>query len=108
MTGGAKQTQLDAVRERINQDGNWWSQTYADYVTSGLGNGRRVVAMPINAGYPSYTVRQIGAFFLRRASDYDQGGNKEWCAEYLGAWVQGAKTKGAMDGSGAYVVRLTQ
>jgi hypothetical protein len=67
-----------------------------------------VVAMPINRGYPSYEVVQIGAFFLRPASSYQQGGNQEWCAEYLGAWVQGAKTKGAMDGSGAYVVRLVQ
>jgi hypothetical protein len=108
MTGGAKQTELDAVQERIRQDGNWWSETYQDYVASGLGNGRRVVAMPINSGYPDYIVRQIGAFFLHRADDYHQGGNREWCATYLGPWVQGAKTKGAMDGSGAYVVRLVK
>ena len=91
---------------RVEQDSNSEAPNYTAYVASGDGSGRRVVAAPINTGYPDYLVVQIGAFFLMK--DYDQGGNSAWCAEYLGPWVQGAKQKGAADGSGAYVVRLTQ
>lgn len=108
MTGGAKNTQRQALIERVNQDSNTTAPNYTAYVAGSNGSGRRVVGAPINTGYPDYEVVQIGAFFLLRGADYDQGGNSPWCAEYLGPWVQGAKTKGAADGSGAYVVRLVE
>jgi hypothetical protein len=106
MTGGAKNSEKDAVNTRVNQDSNFTAATYADYVAAGDGNGRRNVGVPINTGHPDYLVVQIGAFFLQ--TSYGGGGNDAFCAEYLGPWVQGAKTKGAADGSGAYVARLIQ
>lgn len=106
MTGGAKQTERTALIERIQQDTNSTAPNYTSYVAQGTGNGRRIVAVPINAGSPSYTVVQLGAFFLLRATDYDNGGNSPWCAEYLGPYVQGSDHKGAADGAGAFVVRL--
>ena len=105
MTGGAKQAELDALKVRVGQDTNSTAETYEDYMAAGNGNGRRIVGSPINSGSPDYKVLQIGAFFIAPADAYDSGGNNAWCAEYLGAWVQGAKNKGAAD-SGAYVVRL--
>lgn len=108
MTGGAKGTMGSAVVERISQDANSTATSYASYVASGIGSGRRIVAMPINVGHPTYRIVQIGAFFLSEVGRYGQGGNQAWCAEYLGPWVQGAKTKGAADGSGAYIVRLAK
>lgn len=107
MTGGAKQTELDALINRVGQDTDPYSATYADYVDGGHGNGRRLVPVPINSGYPNYTVLQISAFLLEPASTYDKGGNSAWCAEYVGAWVKGAANKGASD-SGAFVPRLVK
>ena len=107
MTGGAKQTELDALGVRIGQDQNSNAPNYQAYVSTGTGNGRRLVGAPINTGYPNYTVVQIGAFFLLPVGTYDKGGNSPWCAEYVGPWVQGEKTKGAGD-AGAYVARMIQ
>jgi Flp pilus assembly protein TadG len=105
MTGGAKQTILDALIARVNQDTDSQSVTFADYIANGTGNGRRLVGAPINTGFPNYTIVQIGAFFLSRQQDYNQGGNKPFCAEYVGAWLQGGKGKAAAP-AGAYVARL--
>jgi Putative Flp pilus-assembly TadE/G-like len=107
MTGGAKEAELNALITRVQQDTDSSSETYEDYMDTARGNGRRIVGVPINTGYPSYIVEQIGAFFLLPANSYDAGGNSPFCAEYLGAWVQGAKNKGAAV-SGAYVVRLVK
>ena len=107
MTGGDKQTELDALGVRIGQDTDQTSSTYEDYIALGHGNGRRLVGVPVNTGSPNYTVVQIAAFFLPPANTFSKGGNSPWCAEYVGAWVQGAKNKGASE-SGAYVVRLVK
>jgi hypothetical protein len=111
LTGGAKQTQLDAIQARISQDNDGWSTTYLEYMTQNRGNGRRVVACPINdGGTPPGTnnrVVGIGAFFLQRHSAYGVGGNQGWCAEYIGSWVQGSRKRGVAP-SGAYVVRLVE
>lgn len=107
MTGGAKQTELDALLVRVGQDTNSTAPDYESYSASGTGNGRRLVGAPINTGDPNYTVVQIGAFFLPPGGTYDKGGNSAWCAEYVGPWVQGSKNKGAGN-SGAYVARVIQ
>lgn len=107
MTGGAKQTELDALLVRVGQDSDASSPNYEAYASTGTGNGRRLVGAPINTGYPNYTVVQIGAFFLTPAGTYDSGGNSPWCAEYVGPWVQGSKNKGAGN-TGAYVARVIQ
>jgi len=107
MTGGNKQTELDALTLRVNQDANPSATSYAQYESSGTGNGRRLVAVPINSGHPSNVVLGIGLFFLLAPADYPQGDNLPWCAEYVGPWVQGGDHQGA-GGPGAYVVRLVQ
>jgi hypothetical protein len=105
MTGGAKQTQHTSLLNRINQDTDRTSATFAEYTSSGSGNGRRIVAVPVNTGYPNYRIVQIGAFMLLPVSEYQNGGNRPFCAEYVGAWVQGSTRKGAAD-AGAYVAKL--
>jgi Flp pilus assembly protein TadG len=107
MTGGAKQTILSALQDRVNQDTNTQSANFTAYVNSGTGNGRRLIGVPINTGNPDYRIVQIGAFFLLRTQDYNQGGNKPFCAEYVGAWLQGGKHKAAAD-AGSYVARLVR
>ncbi|MCW5977887.1 MAG: hypothetical protein KIT09_07405 [Bryobacteraceae bacterium] len=112
MTGGAKQTMQDAIVERIRQDTDTTSNTFAEYFNGGRtrGNGRRLVAAPINLGAPGgYQIVQIGAFYLLDESTYlsAQGGNKPFCAEYVGAYVQGSTGPGA-GGPGYYVVRLQE
>lgn len=110
-TGGAKQTILDALQTRINQDTDSTSVTYAQYDSGKRGNGRRIVGVPINDGGtpPGVNNRMIGvgAFFLRPTGDYGSGGNQAWCAEYIGSFVEGSNRKGVED-TGAWVVRLIQ
>jgi hypothetical protein len=107
MTGGTKQTILDALNERINQDTDVTSSNYQAY----HGNGRRVVAVPINdGGTPpgsNNRIVAIAGFFLLRTGEYGNGGGQAWCAEYIGPWVQGSRHGGAGTDR-AYVVRLVQ
>jgi hypothetical protein len=105
MTGGAKQTILDALLTRIDQDPDTTSQSFADYIRNQRGNGRRLIGAPVNTGYPDYKIVQIGAFFLLNSQEYNQGGNKPFCAEYVGAWLQGAKSRAASD-AGSFIARL--
>jgi Flp pilus assembly protein TadG len=107
MTGGNKQTQRDSLITRVNQDTDNYSATYAQYDAAGAGNGRRLVAVPINSGYPDNIVLGFGLFFLLLPSEYDDSGNRPFCAEYVGPYVQGSRHKGA-GGPGAYVVRLVE
>lgn len=106
-TGGAKQTILDALHARIMQDTDRTASNYASY----NGNGRRIVGVPINDGGspPGTNIRMlgIGAFFLSPTGEYGNGGNQAWCAEFIGAWVQGTNNRGVED-SGAWVVRLVR
>jgi len=112
MTGGAKQTQQDALVERVRQDGDRVADTWSEYYGNGDyahgGNGRRLVAAPINLGAPGgYIIVQIGAFFLRDEDTYlsANGGNKPFCAELVGGYVEGGRGPAA-GGLGYWVVRL--
>ncbi len=107
MTGGNKQTQRDSLIERINQDTDSSSATYAQYSAGGAGNGRRLVAAPVNGGYPNNTLLGFGLFFLLLPSEYDHSGNRPFCAEFVGPYTQGSRHQGAA-GPGAFVVRLVQ
>jgi len=107
MSGGNKQTQRDSLLTRINQDTDPVSATYAEYEAGGLGNGRRLVAVAINNGHPDNIVLGLGLFFLLAPTEYDHSGNRPFCAEYVGPFVQGSRHKGA-GGPGAYVVRLVR
>ncbi len=110
MTGGAKQTQRDAIQDRIGQDSDQASATYAGYKAGGGGNGRRVLVCPINTGFPDNTIVQYAGFFLQTAPKYPSGGNKPFCAEYIGPYLQGTSNGGAGGAadSGLYVGRLFQ
>jgi Flp pilus assembly protein TadG len=107
MTGGNKQTERDSLITRIEQDTNPTAATYAAYESAATGNGRRLVAVAINTGYPGNVVLGFGLFFLLEPSEYDHSGNKPFCAEYVGSYVQGSRHKGAGP-PGAYVIRLVQ
>ncbi len=66
--------------------------------------------MPINLGEPGGNIIvQIASFFLLPDSHYQsaQGGNKPFCAEFVGNYVQGAPGPGG-GGVGYHVVRLVQ
>ena len=107
MTGGNKQTQRDSLIARVNQDTDNTSATFAEYEAADAGNGRRLVAVPINTWHPEYRVIGFAAFFLLLPSEYPHGGNKSFCAEFVGTFVQGSRRKGS-GGTGAYVVRLVE
>ena len=110
MTGGAKQSQLTSLSTRINQDSDTTSGSYSSY----RGNGRRIIAAPINdGGTPlgsNNRIVGIGAFFLSPTGQYGSGGGQAWCAEYIGCWLQGSPHRCAVGGgsaaAGAYVARL--
>src|SRR5579864_4251708 len=61
---------FDSLQARVNQDTNNTSTTYADYLASGTGNGRRVVTVAIggpwggNGANASTTVVGYANFFL--------------------------------------------
>ncbi len=107
MTGGNKQTIRDSLIRRVNQDTDNISATFAEYVSRGIGNGRRLVVVPINTWYPDYRVVGFAAFFLLLPSEYPAGGTKSFCAEYIGPYVQGSRRQGAGT-PGAYEVRLVE
>jgi hypothetical protein len=110
MSGGSKQTQQDAIVNRVRQDTDFNSRTYAEYVASGTGNGRRIIVVPINTWHPDYRVVGFATFFLMEASVYQaaNGGNKPFCAEFVQAgYVEGSHHQGA-GGTGGFAVRLVQ
>jgi hypothetical protein len=80
----------------------------------GKGNGRRVVAVPINSGPPNFIAIGIGAFFLLPTPTYlGVTGTSPICAEYIGPYVEGSMYGGAgvtanAGDTGGFVVRLIQ
>jgi len=63
MVGGAKNTEGDALNVRVLEDSDPDSETYADYLQNGRGNGRRVIGAPINNGPPDFIAVGSGASF---------------------------------------------
>src|SRR5262249_5375864 len=103
---GAKDTEMTAIADRVNMDTDITSTTYASYVSSGRGNGMRVVVVPVNSGPPSYVAQGFAGFFLGTPSSYSHlHGNDSACATYIGQWRAGDPTPSG-SGSGAAHVRL--
>lgn len=108
MDNGAKNTEMTAIADRVNEDRDTTSTTYAQYLANGTGNGERVVYVPVNSGAPSYTALGFAGFFLLDAGFYSGlKGNDSACAEYIGLYVQGAPPT-PPGGSGAYHIKLFQ
>jgi Flp pilus assembly protein TadG len=107
MTGGNKQTESDSLMARINQDSDPTAVNYTEYRARDFGNGRRIVAIAVNDGFPDFRILGFAAFFLLAPSEYGSGGNQPFCAEFIGPYVQGGRAGGAA-GPGAYVVRLVE
>jgi hypothetical protein len=74
MVGGAKNTEGDALDERVTEDSDPNSETYVDYTALGTGNGRRIIGVPINGGPPAFTAVGIGMFFLQPTPNYQSIG----------------------------------
>jgi hypothetical protein len=113
LDNGAKNTEMSAIAMRVEEDTDTASATYAQYLSSGTGNGERVVYVPVNNGAPNYTAVGFAGFFLLNDSAYTGlKGNDSACAEYIGTYVQGAAGHGvsglAPGGSGAYHIKLYQ
>jgi hypothetical protein len=108
MDNGDKNTEMSAIAMRVEIDTDTTSTTYAQYRAAGTGNGARVVVVPVNSGPPNYIALGFAGFFLLNDSYY-QGlhGNDSACAEYIGAWTQGAPMP-APGGSGGYHFKLLQ
>jgi hypothetical protein len=110
LPGGGKNTQPDAVAVRYLQDLDTDAESYAEYKSKGIGNGRRVILVPINSGsvaaggHDPFTVVGFASFFLNHsAKDYaDTSGNQPLCAEYIGMVTAGGPfTGGIQPPSGA-------
>ena len=110
MVGGNRATEGDALNGRVLEDTDPYSTTYAQYEQNGTGNGRRVIGVPVNSGYPNFTAVAVRAFFLEASGVYSGvTGTTSICAEYIGTYKQtGTGTAGAGTGAGGYLVRLTQ
>lgn len=110
MVGGNKTTEGSALDTRVSEDSDPNSVNYASYVQAGLGNGRRIFGVPVNGGPPNFTAVAVRAFFLQPQGVYlGVTGSTSICAEYIGTYVQGSGVHvGAGQGTGGYLVRLTQ
>ena len=114
MVGGNKNTEANALDARVLEDSDPTSNTYAAYLASGNGNGRRVIGVPVNGGPPDFTAIGIGAFLLLATPTYQSvTGTTPICAEYIGPYVAGSTRTGAgvtagSGTTGGYKVRLIQ
>ena len=111
MTNGQKQAEQNALAQRAGYDTD---QTDYPNVSTGVaptysGNGMRLVVMPVNSGpnaNPAFQVLGFAAWLL--PTNYPNGGNKAWCAIYMGSRTAGGDGGNPFNVAGAYVVRLQQ
>ena len=118
LTNGQKQTEQDALTALANRDTDQqdYNPNSSGVAPNYNGNGTRLVLMPINSGFtgdpsatPPIQPRQVltfGAFLL--PMHYDGGGNKSWCAIYMGSKSVGSDGITPLPGAGAYVTKLVQ
>jgi len=121
-TNGAKAAEQNALAVRIAQDGDTTSPTYEAYKANPAHIGRRLVTVVVQSGYrdsagvllpPSQQGIGVGfaQFLLLPISEYDQSGNKPWCAIYVGnnPLMDSDNTGGVgNEGQGVSYVRLSQ
>jgi hypothetical protein len=118
MTNGNKQTERDALETLAARDTDQtnYSPNSNGTLPAYNGNGSRLVILPISAtatgdllGNPPIQGDQVlvfGAFLL--PMQHDNGGNKSWCAIYMGAKNVGSEGLSPLQTAGAFVSRLVQ
>ncbi len=109
LTNGQKQSMQNALEARAALDTDLTNYNPTPGTAPAYyGNGMRMVVMPVNGGpltVPANKVLGFAAFLL--PNSYPNGGNKTWCAIYMGSRTSGG-TNSAYDGAGSYVVRLVE
>jgi hypothetical protein len=117
LTNGQKQSEQNALATRASYDTDTTNYsptpgTAPPYTIgpSPQGNGMRLVTMPVNdATYVNGQVHVVGFASFLLPMSYPNGGNKAWCAIYMGSTTGGGDgTGGPFNVGGAYVVRLLQ
>lgn len=110
MSSGNKQSQERAMQDRVNQDTDTTSRTYAEYTANGGDkSGRRLVTVPVNGGpADNFRIKGFALFFLGTPSTYQISPSESFCAEYVGPSVLGGTNQGGGTSSGAFSVRLVQ
>jgi hypothetical protein len=117
LTNGQKQSEQNALATRAGYDTDQGNYQYTTDGTVPLvggqpyhGNNMRLVIMPVNDRIlvgGEVTVVGFASFLL--PTSYPNGGNKAWCAIYMGSMTAGGDGGGTpFDVGGAYVVRLVQ
>lgn len=94
-TSGAPITEAEAIGERVAQDTDTLSPDYAAYLRNGLGNGKRIVAVPIRSLASGQPIVTVGAFFLAPAAAYRADPSRAFCAEFVGGYMQGSRRAAA-------------
>jgi Flp pilus assembly protein TadG len=109
LTNGQKQAEQNALVTRASYDTDQTDyQPTPGTAPAYYGNDMRLVVMPVNNAAPvNGQVQVIGfAAFLLPIS-YPNGGNKAWCAIYMGSRTEGGKSCATCGGT-SFVVRLVQ
>jgi hypothetical protein len=102
----------NTLGDRAGQDTDDTSTTYAQYLSSGTGNGRRIITVVVAGtwvqnGSNSYTpVIGFANFFL--STSYQGNGNGSICATYIGLGSPGGTGSGGSDGTKYYTNVLYQ
>jgi hypothetical protein len=108
---GNRGTESDALQERVNQDTDPSSQTFSQYTSnknSGqrIGNGRRVVFVPVNNPYDGDRIVDFAAFFLPVANKVCGTSNVDpCCAEYIGPGLMFGAPSASQD-AGVFQTKL--
>jgi hypothetical protein len=104
------------IQTRFNQDTNTnQTETYAQYMSDGTGNGRRIMIVPVNDPVQSSIdgaayIIGFAAFFLQNDFASYYGNTDALCGEYIGPATLNSKQPGPTPaGPGTvYVVQLFQ
>ena len=102
---------FDSLAARAGQDSNDTATTYADYLASGTGNGRRIVTVAVagpwaGSGNNAHTsVLGFANFFLDTTYSGTSG---PICATYIGPASLNGNGSGGSDGTQVYSVMLYQ
>lgn len=100
---------------RAAEDTDQSSLTWAQYQAAGIGNGRRVITVPVGDpttiqgnGNGTELVMGFANFLLEPSSTYSGGSSGPICAIYIGPGNMNAAGTGGTDGTKVYSVMLYQ